>query len=203
VKISVIILAAGGSKRMGEPNKLLLLIDGKPMIHSVCKMVLGARVNQVVLVTGYQSNKIEKSIPEGINTIVHNRKWESGMMSSICAGMSRLDKDVEGNMIVLGDMPLISTITINRIIKEFNKHSGKHIIYPEYNNRQANPVIFPRKYFPEILKSKGDNGCKKVLKKYPGNAVGIPINTDEVIIDCDTRDDYLLIEKKLLNNVKT
>ena len=98
MKISVIILAAGGSKRMGELNKLLLLIDGKPMIHSVCKMVLGARVNQIVLVTGYQSNKIEKSIPEGINTIVHNRKWESGMMSSICAGMSRLDKDVEGNM---------------------------------------------------------------------------------------------------------
>ena len=59
------------------------------------------------------------------------------------------------------------------------------------------------KYFAEILNSKGDKGCKKVLKKYPGDAVGIPINSDEVIIDCDTRDDYFLVENKLLNNVQT
>ena len=203
MKIAVTILAAGGSKRMGEFNKLLLLIDDRPMIYSVCKMVLDAKVNQIILVTGYQNKKVEKSIPKGIYTIVNNVEWENGMMSSIYAGMSRLDKDVEGNMIVLGDMPLISTRTINKIIEEFKKNNGNHIVYPVYNSRQANPVIFPRKYFPEILSSKGDKGCKKVLKKYPGDALGIPINTDEVIIDCDTRDDYFLVEKKLLNNVQT
>ena len=203
MKIAVTILAAGGSTRMGELNKLLLLIDGKPMIYSVCRMVLDAKVNQIILVTGYQNNKVEKAIPKEINKIVYNRNWESGMMSSIYAGMSKLEKDVDGNMIVLGDMPLISTITINKIIGEFNKHNGNHIVYPTYENRQANPVIFPRKYFSEILNSKGDRGCKKVLKKYPGDAVGIPVNSDEVIIDCDTRDDYLLVENKLLNNVQT
>ena len=203
MKIAVTILAAGGSTRMAELNKLLLLIDGKPMIYSVCKMVLDAKVNQIILVTGYQNKKVEKSIPKGIYTIVNNVEWENGMMSSIYAGMSRLDKDVEGNMIVLGDMPLISTRTINKIIEEFKKHNGNHIVYPVYNSRQANPVIFPRKYFSEILSSKGDKGCKRVLKKYPGDAVGIPINTDEVIIDCDTRDDYFLVENKLLNNVQT
>ena len=203
MKIAVTILAAGGSTRMGELNKLLLLIDGKPMIYSVCRMVLDAKVNQIILVTGYQNNKVEKSIPKGINKIVYNKNWESGMMSSIYAGMSKLEKDVDGNMIVLGDMPLISTMTINKIIGEFNKHNGNYIVYPMYDNRQANPVIFPRKYFSEILNSKGDKGCKKVLKKYPGDAVGIPINSDEVIIDCDTRDDYFLVENKLLNNVQT
>ena len=203
MKIAVTILAAGGSTRMGDLNKLLLLIDGKPMIYSVCRMVLDAKVNQIILVTGYQNNKVEKAIPKEINKIVYNRNWESGMMSSIYAGMSKLEKDVDGNMIVLGDMPLISTITIKKIIGEFNKHNGNHIVYPIYENRQANPVIFPRKYFSEILNSKGDRGCKKVLKKYPGDAVGIPVNSDEVIIDCDTRDDYFLVENKLLNNVQT
>ena len=203
MKIAVTILAAGGSTRMGELNKLLLLIDDKPMIYSVCRMVLDAKVNQIILVTGYQNNKVEKAIPKEINKIVYNRNWESGMMSSIYAGMSKLEKDVDGNMIVLGDMPLISTITINKIIGEFNKHNGNYIVYPMYDNRQANPVIFPRKYFSEILNSKGDKGCKKVLKKYPGDAIGIPINSDEVIIDCDTRDDYFLVENKLLNNVQT
>ena len=203
MKIAVTILAAGGSTRMGEFNKLLLLIDDKPMIYSVCRMVLDAKVNQIILVTGYQNKEVEKSIPKGINKIVYNRNWESGMMSSIYAGMSKLEKDVDGNMIVLGDMPLISTMTINKIIGEFNKHDGKRIVYPIYGDRQANPVIFPRKYFTEILNSKGDKGCKIVLKKYPGDSVGIHINSDEVIIDCDTRDDYFLIEKKLINHVQT
>jgi len=203
MKISVTILAAGGSQRMGDLNKLLLLIDDKPMIYSVCKMVLDAKINQVVLVTGYQNNEVEKSIPKGIDTIVYNKNWESGMMSSIYAGMSKLEKDIDGNMIVLGDMPLISTMTINKIIIEFNNHNGNQIVYPTYENKQANPVVFPRKYFPEILNLKGDRGCKKLLKKYPGDAVGIPINTDDVVIDCDTRDDYFMVEKKLLNNVQT
>ena len=130
MKIAVTILAAGGSKRMGELNKLLLLIDDRPMIYSVCKMVLDAKVNQIILVTGYQNKKVEKSVPKGIYTIVNNVEWENGMMSSIYAGMSRLDKDVEGNMIVLGDMPLISTRTINKIIEEFKKNNGNHIVYP-------------------------------------------------------------------------
>jgi len=203
MKIAVTILAAGGSKRMGDHNKLLLLIDDKPMIYSVCRMVLDAKVNQIILVTGYQNNEVEKSIPKGIDKIVYNRNWEHGMMNSIHAGMSRLEKDVDGNMIVLGDMPLINTMTINKIIRKFNKHNGNHIVYPIYGDKQANPVIFPRKYFPEILNSKGDRGCKKILKKYSGDSIGIYIDSDEVIIDCDTRDDYFLIEKKLINNVQT
>ena len=203
MKIAVTILAAGGSTRMGDHNKLLLLIDDKPMIYSVCRIVLDSKVNQIILVTGYQNNEVEKSIPKGINKIVYNRNWECGMMSSIHAGMSRLEKDVDGNMIVLGDMPLISTMTINKIIRKFSKYNGNHIVYPIYGDKQANPVIFPRKYFPEILNSKGDRGCKKVLKKYPRDSIGIDIDSDEVIIDCDTRDDYFLIEKKLINNVQT
>ena len=62
MKIAVTILAAGGSTRMGDLNKLLLLIDDKPIIYSVCRMVLDARVNQIILVTGYQNNEVEKSV---------------------------------------------------------------------------------------------------------------------------------------------
>jgi len=100
-------------------------------------------------------------------------------------------------------MPLISVQTINILINIFKKNEGRNIVYPQYNSKQANPVIFPRKYFSEILISNGDRGCKKVLKKYPEDAIGININSDEVILDCDTRDDYLLVQKRKLNNVQT
>ena len=203
MKLSATILAAGASKRMGDLNKLLLQIDNKPIIYSVCKTVLGSKLDQIILVTGYENSKIEKTVPKGIDNIVYNKNWRKGMMSSIYAGLSNLDDDVDGNMIILGDMPLITVHTINLLIDEFKISNGNRIVYPIYEARQANPVIFPKKYFAEILDSEGDKGCKKVLKKYPGDAVSVHINSDEVIVDCDTRDDYLLVEKKLLNNVQT
>ena len=203
MKISATILAAGASKRMGNRNKLLLLVDNKPIIYLVIKTVLKSKLDQTILVTGHQNYEIEKVLPKGEYSIIYNKHWSQGMMSSISSGMSQIHDDTNGNMIILGDMPFITSQTINLLIDEFKKCNGNHIVYPIYKARQANPVIFPKKYFSEIMLSQGDRGCKKVLKKYPGDAIGIHINSDEVIIDCDTKDDYLLVEKKLLKNVQT
>ena len=100
-------------------------------------------------------------------------------------------------MIVLGDMPLLTTYTLNRLIEQFCVHEGKQIIYPVNSGQQANPVIFPRKYFSEILSSSGDRGCKNVLKQYPDDAIGISIDSEEVILDCDNKDDYYSILSKI------
>ena len=202
MKIGVTILAAGSSKRMGNQNKLLLLVNNKPILYILCKNILKADVNQVVLVTGYQKKKIENVLPNGIDTIVHNENWKKGMMSSIHVGISNLQNDIDANMIILGDMPLIKTNTINSIICAFNNKKGKYIVYPTYNNIQANPVIFPKKFFPEILYLKGDYGPKQILKKYPSKALGFPINSDEVILDCDTAENFSSLRTKLINNVK-
>ena len=201
MKISAIIIAAGESKRMGSLNKLLLPIHEEPIIRIVCKNVIKAKLDQVILVTGHQSSEIKKVVPDQINQIIHNSQWKNGMMSSIFAGMSKLDDDIDGNLIILGDMPLISTKTIKLIKREFQKYDGEHIVYPTFGNKQANPVIFPKKYFSEILNSQGDKGCKKVLKKYPKDSIGIEFHSNEVIVDCDTRDDYFLVEKRNFNNV--
>ena len=79
---------------------------------------------------------------------------------------------------------------------DLSVYKGKRIVYPIFSDQQANPVIFPKKYFNEILLSKGDRGCKKILKQYPDDAVGISIDSDEVILDCDTKDDYFRIVSK-------
>ena len=69
---------------------------------------------------------------------------------------------------------------------------------------QANPVIFPKKYFQEILSTSGDRGCKKVLKQYPDDAVGVSIDLPEVVFDCDNEDDYFrLLEEIQEFDVKT
>ena len=106
-------------------------------------------------------------------------------------------------MIVLGDMPMISKDTLQLLIEQFINEKGRRIIYPIYENRQANPVIFPQKYFSEILSSTGDRGCKKVLKQYPDDAIGVPIQSQEVVLDCDTKDDYFHLLAKKSDYVET
>ena len=188
--ISATILAAGGSSRMGDENKLLLPFNGDLVINRICHTVLNSGLKPVIVVTGFQHRAVEKVLPELIDQIAYNPNWEQGMAGSIYTGMSLLPDTVDGNMIVLGDMPLLTTQTLNQLIERFCVHEGKQIIYPVYSGQQANPVIFPRKYFSEILSSTEDRGCKKVLIQYPDDAVEVLINSDEVILDCDTKDDY-------------
>ena len=202
MKLAATILAAGKSVRMGNKNKLLLLIKKKPLIEIVCENVIKARLDQIILVTGYQAKKILKVIPKQINEVVHNHNWDKGMMTSIITGISNLKNNIDGNIIILGDMPLISTNTIVKLKDEFKDSGGKSIVFPIYQNQQGNPVVFPKKYFTEILKYQGDNGCKNILKKYKNNSLGIRLESEEVLVDCDTEDDYLYLKNKNLNNVE-
>ena len=189
---------------MENGNKLLLPINEIPMISHVCNTVLTAGLEPVVVVTGFESDLVTQAIPTAINDIIYNSHWQSGMASSIYEGLSALPQNVDGNMIVLGDMPMISKDTLALLIDEFIMLNGQHIIYPIYEERQANPVIFPKKYFQEILSSTGDRGYKKVLKKYPDDVVGVSIGSPEVVFDCDSEDNYFrLLEEMQEFDVKT
>ncbi len=204
MKVSATILAAGQSSRMKNRNKLLLPINEVPIISHVCNTVLSAALDPVVVVTGCDNELVTHAIPTAINEIIYNSQWRSGMASSIYSGLSALPKDIDGNMIVLGDMPMLSKNTLDLLIEEFNVQQGNHIIYPIYRKRQANPVIFPKKYFQEILTTTGDRGCKKVLKQYPDDAIGVSIDLPEVVSDCDNEDDYFrLLEEIQEFDVKT
>ena len=204
MKVSATILAAGQSSRMENGNKLLLPINGIPMISHVCNTVLKAALDPVVVVTGCDNELVTQAIPTAINEIIYNSHWQSGMASSIYSGISALPKSIDGNMIVLGDMPMLSKNTLDLLIDEFIVQHGDRIIYPIYEERQANPVIFPKKYFQEILTTTGDRGCKKILKQYSNDVVGVSIGLPEVVFDCDNEDDYFrLLEDKQEFDVKT
>lgn len=201
MNISAIILAAGGSTRMIGKNKLLLPYDNTSIINHVCRIVLNTSLHPVIVVTGFENIQVEKALPNEITRIVYNEDWEQGMATSVNRGISSLPEDTKGSMIVLGDMPLVNSVTLEVLISAFNHYNGNNIIYPLYEKQQGNPVIFPRQYFSEILMQNGDRGCKKVLHKYPKNTIEVPILSNEVVLDCDTQDDYLLIKSKKSLNV--
>jgi len=195
--LSATILAAGGSTRMDSENKLLLDLGDKMIIEHACDVVAEAGFEPIIVVTGHDSENIRETLRGRNVAFVHNEAWKSGMAGSISTGVARLPEDVDGNLIVLGDMPFITPSTLDILREEFIRISGEKIIYPSHDGQQANPVLFPKKYFSEIISAKGERGCKSVLKKHPEEAVAVPIESDDVILDCDTKEDYLRMTKLL------
>ena len=200
MNISATILAAGSSQRMGD-NKLLLPFQDNTLINVVCKTIIDSYLKPVFVVTGFENKKVVESLPKSIDKIVYNEDWSRGMATSINKAISSLPNDIDGNMIVLGDMPLVTVKTINKLHQIFLNNNGNKIIYADYLGKQANPVIFPRKFFDEILHLNGDKGCKKIIYKNRKSSIGVPIDSSEVIFDCDTKDDYSDLVSMKIDNV--
>ena len=199
MKISAIILAAGGSRRMKDINKLLVLIKNKPLISLVCETFLDVDIHKLILVIGYQYQNIVELISSNKIEIVKNRIWEKGMMSSIHAGIKRLDSDIKGTFLVLADMPLVSKSTIFKLMEKISETKGQKIVFPTHKKKQGNPVYFPKHYFSQILKLYGDFGCKVILKKNLKDAINVEISSNEIILDLDTIEDYGNIKKYVSN----
>tara|TARA_Y100000590_G_C15713959_1_gene1011257 strand:+ start:1426 stop:2028 length:603 start_codon:yes stop_codon:yes gene_type:complete len=200
LNISATILAAGSSQRMGD-NKLLLPFQDNTLINVVCKTIIDSYLKPVFVVTGFENKKVLESLPKSIDKIIYNEDWSRGMATSINKAISSLPNNIDGNMIVLGDMPLITVKTINKLHQVFLNNNGNKIIYADYLGKQANPVIFPRKFFDEILHLNGDKGCKKIIYKNRKSSIGVPIDSSEVIFDCDTKDDYSDLVSMKIDNV--
>ena len=190
MNISATILAAGSSQRMGDVNKLLLPYKGKTLINLVSDTLIDSTLNPILVVTGFEHKKIAKSLPKSIDTVIYNDHWSKGISSSINMAISALPDNIDGNMIILGDMPLIKVKTINKLREDFLKNNGENIIYADHFGKQANPVIFPKKYFNEILLLEGDKGCKNIINQNKKKSLGVSIDSLEIIFDCDTQKDY-------------
>lgn len=201
MNISATILAAGSSERMEEANKLLLPYRSEALIKIVSKMLIDSLLDPIFIVTGYEHDKVVKLLPKSLDNIIYNKDWRKGMSRSIYRAISSLPRHIDGNMIVLGDMPLITVKTLNELKSVFLSNNGEKIIYAEYFGKQANPVIFPKKYFKEMLLLKGDNGCKDIISQNRKNTLGVSVDSSEVIFDCDTKGDYSDLVSKISTNV--
>jgi molybdenum cofactor cytidylyltransferase len=131
--------------------------------------------------------------------VVANRRWRQGLASSLEAGLQALSPEVCGALFVLADMPLVSAKTLQALKDQFTRHSCDAIVYPAHQGRQGNPVLFPRRFFDEIMALKGDRGAQGVLHRHAAEAIALPVESRTVLVDCDTDEDYADLQLK--NNV--
>lgn len=184
MKIAGLILAAGESSRMGHKNKLMMRFLGKPMLIHVGDAAQSSNLSHVGVVVGQQSENIKKLISNQDVQYIENEQWKTGIASSIVAGIGQMHQ-VDGYLILLGDMPFISSELINLII---DHGSSENIVIPEKKGRQGNPVFFGSKFRDELMVLSGDFGAKKVIHENPSSVVKIEIESDAIFQDYDTQD---------------
>lgn len=185
-RLAALVLAAGRSSRMGERNKLLIEIDGVPMVRRTVRAVRDAGLAEVLVVTGHEAQRIEEALDGEPAVIVRNPDHPRGLSSSLKAGMEALPPEVVGVLVCLGDMPGIEARHVRHLIQAF---TGEHaIIVPVHDGRRGNPVLLGRALFDELQDLEGDTGAKPLMLRYPDRVVEVTMDDAAVLLDVDTPD---------------
>ena len=194
--ISAIVLAAGESKRMGRPNKLLLPFDGKALVAHLVDAILASNVRETLVILGYEAAFVKNALRSRKVRFVENQHYLQGMTTSIQAGVREVDAESNGIMVCLSDLPLVQTEELNRLILEFEEASvtnRKQIVLPSYQGHRGNPVIFSVYYKSRILKHREENGCRGLIRQYKDQVQAVEMPTSHVLTDIDTKTDYEIL----------
>lgn len=186
-RVAGIILAAGGSVRLGRPKQLLDW-RGQPFVRAVAETALRAGLDPVVVVTGAVAAEVIKSL-EGLQVkIVHNGAWESGQASSIRAGLQALPPSTGAAVFLLADQPQVTFDVIAALV-DLHATGLQPIVAPLVREeRRANPVLFDRAAFPDLLKLEGDVGGRAIFPKH--RVEYMPWHDERLVLDVDTEADY-------------
>jgi molybdenum cofactor cytidylyltransferase len=186
--IAAIVLAAGRSSRMGPLNKLLEIIDGKPIVARTVETALtSGAVYPIIVVTGFEADRVAAALHGLDVTIVNNPAFEHGLSTSLRAGLAVLPPDCDGALILLGDMPRIEVSDIAALVSAAKDRET--ICVPVNNGKMGNPILWGTVYFAEMMQLSGDAGAKQLLAKHRECIVEVPIASDRIFADIDTPSD--------------
>ena len=196
-KAAGIILAAGTSTRMGQPKQLLTL-EGQTLLDRILGQAIHSDLEIAVLVLGHKA----KGIKEVLKTdphhkklrIIENRNYRDGISSSIIAGLSEVEDEFDHVMIILADMPRITSNLINRLLHQYME-ARLPLGAIKINNRRSLPVIIGRRFYDELHLLRGDVGAKDLFLKYPDKVCLVEPEKDYEDIDIDSQEDYLEFKK--------
>jgi molybdenum cofactor cytidylyltransferase len=199
--LSAIVLAAGMSTRMGQ-NKLLLLFKGKPLIAHAVDTLLASEIDEIIVVLGNEADKVQEKLRGRQVRLIENPDFREGLSTSVRAGVTAVSRQADGIMVYLADQPLLEPADVNRILRAFvhAKNAGKSIVVPFFDRQRGNPVLLDSSYREAILGVVGDIGCKGVIKRYPDQVFVLQMESDHVIRDMDTIEEYEVVLGSTMNS---
>jgi molybdenum cofactor cytidylyltransferase len=197
--IAILLLAAGGSSRMGQAKQLLPWGDTTLIEHQIRTLIkTGNRVNVVL---GFDSDLIIPVIEKYQINIFINSNWESGMGNSLSFGIGETERkfpEAEGVLIALLDQPLITSSYYEKMLSAFQPGSQQIIVSKSSSGWRGVPVIFDKSYFKDLSKLKNDEGAKKIFQQHERNI--IVLEGGELLEDMDTPQAYQQLMLKDINH---
>jgi len=184
--VSAIVLAAGHSSRMGA-NKLLVELDGRPLVHHAVSAALASRASEVIVVTGNDAERVRAALAGLDVRFVHNAEFATGMASSLRAGIAAVST-ARAAAICLGDMPRITPAHLDALIAAFTAaDDDRAIIVPAHERKRGNPVIWGRAHFAAIGELGGDVGARSLIERNLADVRTVALD-DAILVDVDTPD---------------
>jgi molybdenum cofactor cytidylyltransferase len=197
--VAGLVLAAGASSRMGIPKQLLPAGDTL-LLERVLAQALRSKLDLVVLVLGFKAHEIRGKIRSGSLQsnlkIVENTDYKLGISSSIIAGLSHVEKNYAHVMILLGDMPYITSGVINRLVSGYLE-SGLPLGALKVRGKRSHPVIIGRPFFPALHRLTGDQGARDLFVSHKDQVCLVDPGENYDDMDIDTYEDYLKFKKTL------
>jgi molybdenum cofactor cytidylyltransferase len=173
---------------MGGPNKLLEEVGSKPLVRIAVEQALASRARPVIVVTGHQRERVEAALAGLAVTFVHNADFAQGLSTSLKAGIAALPADADGAIVCLGDMPQVNAHLIDRLVGAFDPEHGALIVVPTTDGKRGNPVVWSRRFFPDLASLEGDVGARHLIATYQEAISEVPVSGSAALTDIDTPD---------------
>jgi molybdenum cofactor cytidylyltransferase len=191
--IPAIILAAGASRRLGQP-KQLLVYEGETLIERAIRLAVESGAAPVTVVVGAHFEHVLAVMPRDGAIAVHNPEWKHGIASSIHFGLKAADRlapAAGGALILPCDQLRLSADHLRALLSAFAAKRKPSIAASTYAGALGIPAVFPRSAFPQLLALQGDKGARTLLLDPPCPVIKIPFAGGE--IDIDSPDDLGLL----------
>ncbi len=186
--IWAVVLAAGESKRMGQP-KMLLPFRGATILETVIRSLRDADFPHILVVLGAEAARLTELLRDYPVQTITNPNYSQGMLSSVQAGFDALPSETRSVLVVLGDQPTISGPVL-ACLKAATQTSPDSIVLPVYRGRRGHPVLIPAKYRSEIAALSHEIGLRQLLQRHPDAILEIQVDSPEILQDIDDPQAY-------------
>jgi molybdenum cofactor cytidylyltransferase len=186
--LAAVILAAGGSSRMGQP-KQLLKFRGTSLLRRAIDTALAVPTEQVIVVLGSAADQLLPECQSANTTVVLNDQWQEGVSTSLRGGLAAVSSDARGVFIYPADMPLVTPEALRELVHR-QQVSGRPAAMTEAGGIRGVPVFITRSLFPALMIQEGDVGGAQYLRGHPEAVEAVHFDDPDLIRDVDRPEDY-------------
>jgi molybdenum cofactor cytidylyltransferase len=182
--IGAVVLAAGGSSRLGTP-KQLLKFRGETLVRRAAKAALKSVCDRVVVVVGNHAQQMRQEVDDLPVSVVENENWQSGISTSIRAGLERISSE-DGVVITLCDQPFMTAAVLNELVSTHHQ-TRLAIVASTYGTARGVPAFFAPELFNELASLTKDEGARRIIASHPEKVATVEF--PQGAIDIDTPED--------------